>query len=207
MSWPSPAARATWTRRCGVQEARRPLGRGSDAVSKAWIHVHLEAIEGADEVFDEALAAASRIDDDLVVAMVLANVAEQGDPPRRRGGAATLITESVTRYRRLRAAYPASYTVEAAAHLATRRGARHATRCVSSQPLRELRASIDVPIWTPARDRHERLIASLREQLDPRSVRRGVAFGRGARLPGHARSGHRDARSRARPSGGVAVGL
>ena len=90
--------------------------------SQAWVYVHVDGIEGAEEVFDDALAAARRIDDDLVVAMVLSNVAEQATYRGDEEGAASLVAESIARYRRLRAAYPRPYAVEAAAHLATRRG-------------------------------------------------------------------------------------
>jgi hypothetical protein len=141
-------------------------GAAATLCAKAWVHVHLDAMDGADDVFDEAMDAAERIDDDLVVAMILANAAEravhQGDHPT----AAEMVAGAVARYRRLRAAYPASYAVEAAAHLATRRErAADAVRLVAAAE--GMRASIDVPIWNPARDRHERLLASLRGRLDP----------------------------------------
>jgi predicted ATPase len=141
-------------------------GVAATLCAKAWVHVHLDAIDGADQIFDEALDAIERIDDDLVVAMVLANGAERAIHHGDDTTAAAMVADAVVRYQRLRAAYPASYAVEAAAHLATQRGRLvDAVRLVAASE--GMRASIDVPIWSPARERHDRLIASLRERLEP----------------------------------------
>jgi predicted ATPase len=141
-------------------------GAAATLCAQAWVYVHLEAIDGAEAVFDEALASVDRIDDDLVVAMILANVAEREIHRGEDVAAAAMLAEAVAHYERLRAAYPASYAVEAAAHLASLRGnVADAVRLVAAAE--GLRASIEVPIWSPARDRHERLIASLHERLEP----------------------------------------
>lgn len=141
-------------------------GAAATLCAKAWVHVHLDAMDGADEVFDDALDVVERIDDDLVVAMILANTAERATHQGDAATAARMIGDAVARYQRLRAAYPASYAVEAAAHLATSQGRLDvAVRLVAAAE--GMRASIDVPIWDPARERHERLIASLRERLEP----------------------------------------
>jgi predicted ATPase len=141
-------------------------GVAATLCAKAWVHVHLDVIDGADETFDAAAAAADRIDDDLVVAMILANLAERSTHRGHLDEAATMVAGAVARYQRLRAAYPASYVVEAAAHLAKCRGRPvDAVRLVSVAE--RLRASIDTPIWAPAQERHERLVAWLRGELDP----------------------------------------
>jgi predicted ATPase len=141
-------------------------GTAAALCAKAWVQVHLDAIDGADDVFEAALTAASRIDDDLVVAMILANVAEQATYHGNVEEAASMLAAAVDRYQRLRAAYPASYAAEAAAHLATRRDrVVDAVRLVAAAE--EMRASIGVPIWAPAQERHERLVAALRQRLEP----------------------------------------
>ena len=141
-------------------------GVAATLCAKAWIHVHLDAMDGADEVFDDALDAALRVGDELVIAMVLANTAERATHRGDHAQAARMVADSVAHYRHLRAGYPASYAVEAGAHLAAQRGRlADAVRLVAAAE--GLRASIDVPIWTPAADRHERLVTRLREALDP----------------------------------------
>jgi hypothetical protein len=131
----------------------------------AWVHVHLDAIEGADDVFDDAADAASRIGDDLIAAMILANLAERAIHHGDHATAARMVADAVSHYQRLRAGYPASYAIEAAAHLAAARGnLTDAVRLVAAAE--GMRASIDVPIWSPAADRHERLVARLRADVD-----------------------------------------
>jgi hypothetical protein len=121
-------------------------------------------MDGVDDLFDEAADAAERIGDDLVVAMLLANTAERATHRGDLATAARMLAESVSHYRRLRAGYPASYSIEAAAHLAVARGRlTDAARLVAAAEA--MRASIDVPIWSPAADRHERLVGRLRDEL------------------------------------------
>ena len=139
-------------------------GAAAALCAKAWVHVSLDAFDDADAVFDAALRAIDRVDDDLVVAMVLVNGAERSIHRGADAEAAGMVVDAAARYQRLRASYPASYALEAAARLASRRAQhRQAVRLLAAAE--QMRASIDVPIWSPAQQRHDQLVESLRQQL------------------------------------------
>ena len=75
-SWRSPAARATWTRRsrCSAKLGD-DWGAAAALCAKAWVHVSLDAFDGADDVFDEAYEAAG----------THRGRPGRGDDPRERG--------------------------------------------------------------------------------------------------------------------------
>ena len=132
---------------------------------------------GTAHVFEDALPVAEQLADEVNRAMIETNVAEYRLHMEQYDEAGDLLVASLQRYRTLRALYPASYTIDAAARL-TRRLGESRLAAVLLGAADRIRETIGVPVEGSHRPRRNRLVAEVRAELGGTSFDRALSDGR-----------------------------
>jgi hypothetical protein len=146
----------------------------------AWLRTVFARFDDAGDLFERALAASERVGDDLQIVMALGNLAEARLAARDPARAREAVERALTLLGASGSTYNANWLLETLARCSVADG-DHAGATELVGAAEALREAIREPMWGPARERHEALLADLRRVLGDAAFRAARDRGRAKR--------------------------